>query len=218
MKRSSDCRREESTGNAGNQRTAAGAIAAALVAADGGRARVSVRQPKGGRHDGPGAVHWLGEVVRGRERKAVEVFNESLQYHGGLQQEGKVERRGVVSCSPWRRSCRLHPVARGARAARRDSAQRGVRAAPDAGVADRRSDRRDPRLYGRGARTADGPVPGRHGRPGRIALRAAQRALGRRRCAGVPLREFPLAGVSRWSPRAQSPSTACARSRASREA
>jgi len=36
-------------------------------------------------------IGW-GEVVRGRERKAVEIFNESLQYYGGLQQDGKVER------------------------------------------------------------------------------------------------------------------------------
>lgn len=32
-----------------------------------------------------------GEVVRGRERKAVEVFNESVQYYGQLQQEGRLE-------------------------------------------------------------------------------------------------------------------------------
>lgn len=35
-------------------------------------------------------IGW-GEVVRGRERKAVEVFNESAQYYGQLQQEGRVE-------------------------------------------------------------------------------------------------------------------------------
>jgi hypothetical protein len=54
-----------------------------------------------------------GEVVRGFERKAVEVFNEALQYYGGLQQDGKVERvEARSSCSPRRRSRRLHPVAR----------------------------------------------------------------------------------------------------------
>jgi hypothetical protein len=36
-------------------------------------------------------IGW-GEVVRGRERKAVEVFNESVQYYGRLQQDGKIER------------------------------------------------------------------------------------------------------------------------------
>ena len=32
-----------------------------------------------------------GEVVRGRERKAVEVFNESIQYYGELQAAGRLE-------------------------------------------------------------------------------------------------------------------------------
>jgi hypothetical protein len=36
-------------------------------------------------------IGW-GEVVRGRERTAVEVFNESLQYYGQLQQDGTIER------------------------------------------------------------------------------------------------------------------------------
>jgi hypothetical protein len=35
-------------------------------------------------------IGW-GEVVRGRERKAVDVFNESIQYYGQLQQDGKIE-------------------------------------------------------------------------------------------------------------------------------
>ncbi|HEX2127272.1 MAG TPA: hypothetical protein VHF45_12020 [Thermoleophilaceae bacterium] len=33
----------------------------------------------------------MGEVARGRERKAVEVLNESLQYYGQLQQDGTIE-------------------------------------------------------------------------------------------------------------------------------
>lgn len=37
-----------------------------------------------------------GEVVRGRERKAVEVFNESIEYYSKLQQDGKLE-----SFEPW---------------------------------------------------------------------------------------------------------------------
>jgi hypothetical protein len=40
-------------------------------------------------------IGW-GEVVRGRERKAIEVFNESLQYYAQLHQDGKVE-----SVEPW---------------------------------------------------------------------------------------------------------------------
>jgi hypothetical protein len=37
-----------------------------------------------------------GQVVRGREEKAVSVFNESIEYYGRLQQEGKLE-----SVEPW---------------------------------------------------------------------------------------------------------------------
>lgn len=33
----------------------------------------------------------FGEVVRGRETQAVDVFNESLQYYGKLQQDGRLE-------------------------------------------------------------------------------------------------------------------------------
>ena len=40
-------------------------------------------------------VGW-GEVVRGRETKAVEVFAETLQYYAQLQQDGKIE-----SFEPW---------------------------------------------------------------------------------------------------------------------
>ena len=32
-----------------------------------------------------------GEVVRGREQKAVEVFGESIQYYTQLQQDGKID-------------------------------------------------------------------------------------------------------------------------------
>jgi hypothetical protein len=35
-------------------------------------------------------IGW-GEVVRGRETKALEVFNESVQYYGQLQQDGRIE-------------------------------------------------------------------------------------------------------------------------------
>jgi predicted GNAT superfamily acetyltransferase len=35
-------------------------------------------------------IGW-GDVVRGRERKAVEVFNESIQYYGQLQQDAMIE-------------------------------------------------------------------------------------------------------------------------------
>jgi hypothetical protein len=35
-------------------------------------------------------IGW-GDPVRGRESKALDVFNESLQYYGRLQQDGKIE-------------------------------------------------------------------------------------------------------------------------------
>jgi hypothetical protein len=40
-------------------------------------------------------IGW-GEVVRGREGKAVEVFNEAIEYYGKLQQDGMIE-----SYEPW---------------------------------------------------------------------------------------------------------------------
>lgn len=40
-------------------------------------------------------VGW-GEVVRGREEKAVEVFNETIEFYSKLQGEGKIE-----SVEPW---------------------------------------------------------------------------------------------------------------------
>ncbi len=44
-------------------------------------------------------IGW-GEVVRGRETKALEVFNESIQYYGQLQQDGKIESFDVFFLGP----------------------------------------------------------------------------------------------------------------------
>ena len=44
-------------------------------------------------------VTW-GEVVRGREERALENFNEVLGYYGRLQQEGRIERFDTVLCEP----------------------------------------------------------------------------------------------------------------------
>jgi hypothetical protein len=41
-----------------------------------------------------------GTVVRGRERVALDLFNESLQYYGRLQQEGKIESFDVAILTP----------------------------------------------------------------------------------------------------------------------
>jgi hypothetical protein len=35
-------------------------------------------------------IGW-GEVVRGRESRSLDVFNEALQYYGGLQRDGVIE-------------------------------------------------------------------------------------------------------------------------------
>jgi hypothetical protein len=44
-------------------------------------------------------VSW-GEVVRGREERALEVFNEVLGLYGRMQQEGRIERFDVVLLEP----------------------------------------------------------------------------------------------------------------------
>jgi len=44
-------------------------------------------------------IGW-GQVVRGRERKALEVFNESVAYWGGLQGDGRIESVEVVFLEP----------------------------------------------------------------------------------------------------------------------
>jgi hypothetical protein len=44
-------------------------------------------------------VGW-GPVVRGREQKALQVFRETLEYYGRLQQEGKVDTFEAVLIAP----------------------------------------------------------------------------------------------------------------------
>jgi hypothetical protein len=44
-------------------------------------------------------IGW-GQVVRGREKRALQVFNESVEYWGGLQGEGKIEDFEVVLLTP----------------------------------------------------------------------------------------------------------------------
>jgi hypothetical protein len=41
-----------------------------------------------------------GEVARGREKRALEVYNDSLQYYARLQKEGRIERFDVVVLNP----------------------------------------------------------------------------------------------------------------------
>ena len=42
----------------------------------------------------------MGGPVRGREKHALEVFNEVVQYWGGLQKEGRIERFDVAILTP----------------------------------------------------------------------------------------------------------------------
>src|SRR4029450_2165471 len=44
-------------------------------------------------------IGW-GQVVRGREKRAVQVFNESVEYWGGLQGDGKIEDFEVAIVTP----------------------------------------------------------------------------------------------------------------------
>lgn len=44
-------------------------------------------------------IGW-GEVVRGREAQAVELFNETLEYYGRLQEEGMIESFEPVFLEP----------------------------------------------------------------------------------------------------------------------
>ena len=44
-------------------------------------------------------IGW-GQVVRGREKRAVQVFNETIEYWGGLQGDGKIEDFEVALLTP----------------------------------------------------------------------------------------------------------------------
>jgi hypothetical protein len=44
-------------------------------------------------------IGW-GAVVRGREKQALQVFQESMEYYGRLQQEGRIEGFDVVLLAP----------------------------------------------------------------------------------------------------------------------
>ena len=44
-------------------------------------------------------IGW-GQVVRGREQRALDVFNETMQYYAGLEGDGKVESWEVVLLEP----------------------------------------------------------------------------------------------------------------------
>jgi hypothetical protein len=49
---------------------------------------------------GEGLFIGWGEVVRGREKQALQVFQESMEYYGKLQQEGRIEGFDVQLLAP----------------------------------------------------------------------------------------------------------------------
>ncbi len=57
-------------------------------------------------------IGW-GQVVRGREKQALQVFQESMEYYGKLQQDGQIDSFDVLSArAPRRRPRRLCDLAR----------------------------------------------------------------------------------------------------------
>jgi hypothetical protein len=44
-------------------------------------------------------IGW-GQVVRGREERALEVFNETIEFYGGLQSDGRIEDFEVALLQP----------------------------------------------------------------------------------------------------------------------
>ena len=107
-------------------------------------------------------IGW-GEVVRGREHQAIEVFGEHRWRSGSEAQDAAPGRRASsrACCQPhggarWRASCWCT-----AQRAQLDAlaARPGVRARDGACRHDRRGARRRARVLRRVARAADGPLP-----------------------------------------------------------
>ena len=57
-------------------------------------------------------IGW-GQVVRGREQRALEVFNESVEYWAGLQSDGKVEDFEIVLLAPHGGDLQGYAILRG---------------------------------------------------------------------------------------------------------
>ena len=54
-------------------------------------------------------IGW-GAAVRGREKKALQVFNEAIQYYTRLQQQGTIESLSVISGHPLLNAAALEAV------------------------------------------------------------------------------------------------------------
>jgi hypothetical protein len=61
-------------------------------------------------------VGW-GPVVRGREKQALQVFQETIEYYGKLQQEGKIDSFEPILLSPHGGDLAGFALIRGERAA-----------------------------------------------------------------------------------------------------
>jgi hypothetical protein len=59
-------------------------------------------------------IGW-GQVVRGREKQALQIFQESMEYYGRLQQDGQIESFDVVLVSPHGGDLAGFVIARGDR-------------------------------------------------------------------------------------------------------
>lgn len=59
-------------------------------------------------------IGW-GAVARGREKRALEVFQESMEYYGRLQQEGRIDSFDVILLSPHGGDLAGFVIARGDR-------------------------------------------------------------------------------------------------------
>ena len=57
-------------------------------------------------------IGW-GQVVRGREQRAIEVFNESVEYWAGLQSDDKIEDFEVVLFAPHGGDLQGYAILRG---------------------------------------------------------------------------------------------------------
>src|SRR5215211_4002382 len=83
-------------------------------------------------------IGW-GAPISGREATGLEIFNESVEYWGRLQQEGRIESFEVVLLYPYGGDLRIRPAARKPRAAERRRWRRRVFAPDDEGWADSRN-------------------------------------------------------------------------------
>ena len=104
-------------------------------------------------------IGW-GEVARGRERKALEVFNESLEYYGRLQQEGKIDSVEAYFLAPHGGDLQGFILLRGERAKLDEVEATAEFERIQTRAACRRPDWRGARFHRRRRRPPGGSLPG----------------------------------------------------------